>query len=148
MPIDMSLTPIGVVKNGVKEPERRDWKTVVSEIIVKEDLKETLDNLEQFSHIIVLYWMHRVDSSQRSVKKVHPKGRQDLPLVGVLASRSPARPNPIGMVIVKLLERNDNVLKVVGLDAIDGTPVLDIKPYIPNYDSPTNAQTPSWVREC
>jgi len=74
--------------------------------------------------------------------KVLPRGKQNLPLVGVLASRSAAHPNPIGVATVKLLERRDNVLKVIGLDAIDGTPILDIKPYIP--DSPAEVHTPSW----
>jgi tRNA-Thr(GGU) m(6)t(6)A37 methyltransferase TsaA len=76
---------------------------------------------------------------------VHPKRNPDLPLVGVFATRSPARPNPIGIATVKLLECRDNVLKVIGLDAIDGTPVLDIKPHIPGSDSPTSVSTPGWL---
>jgi tRNA-Thr(GGU) m(6)t(6)A37 methyltransferase TsaA len=76
---------------------------------------------------------------------VHPKRNQNLPLVGVFATRSPVRPNPMGMATVKLLEHRDNVLKVIGLDAIDGTPVLDIKPYIPGSDSPAAARTPDWL---
>jgi tRNA-Thr(GGU) m(6)t(6)A37 methyltransferase TsaA len=67
--------------------------------------------------------------------------------VGVFATRSPARPNPIGLTTVRVLERSRNTLKVTGLDAIDGTPVLDIKPYIPGYDSPTRAKTPSWMKK-
>jgi len=143
--MDISLTPIGIVKNTIKEPGKYGQQTAVSEIIVNEDLKEALDHIEEFSHIIVLYWMHKVTPSRRLTMKVHPMGRQDLPLVGVLSSRSPARPNPIGVVTVKLLEHRDNVLKVTGLDAVDGTPVLDIKPYIPGYDSPAKAETPSWI---
>jgi len=143
--MDISLTPIGVVRNTIKEPEKYEQQTAVSEIIVNEDLKEALDRIEDFSHIIVLYWMHKVTPSRRLTMKVHPMGRQDLPLVGVLSSRSPARPNPIGIVTVKLLEHRDNVLKVTGLDAVDGTPVLDIKPYIPGYDSPAKAETPGWI---
>ncbi|MBL7062499.1 MAG: tRNA (N6-threonylcarbamoyladenosine(37)-N6)-methyltransferase TrmO [Dehalococcoidia bacterium] len=143
--MDMTLTPIGVVKNSIKDLETEDWKKAVCEIIVNEDQKEALSLIEEFSHVIVLYWMHKVSPSQRLVMRVHPRGRQDLPLVGVLASRSPARPNPIGVSTVTLLERRDNVLKVMGLDAADGTPVLDIKPYIPGYDSPAKAETPDWV---
>lgn len=139
------MTPIGIVKNTIKEPGKYEQQTAVSEITVNEDLKEALDHIEEFSHIIVLYWMHKVPPSRRLTMKVHPMGRQDLPLVGVLSSRSPAHPNPIGVVTVKLLEHRDNVLKVTGLDAVDGTPVLDIKPYIPGYDSPAKAETPSWI---
>ncbi|MBM3142752.1 MAG: tRNA (N6-threonylcarbamoyladenosine(37)-N6)-methyltransferase TrmO [Chloroflexi bacterium] len=143
--MEINLTPIGFVKNSIKEPKREDWQTVTSEIIIKEDLKEALSRIDEFSHIIVIYWMHKVPPSQRSVIKVHPKANPDLPLVGVFASRSPARPNPIGITTVKLLERRDNVLKVIGLDAIDGTPVLDVKPYIPGNNSSTGAKTPGWL---
>lgn len=143
--MEMNLIPIGFVKNKITEPKRENWESVISEIIINEDLKEALSRIEEFSHIIVIYWMHKVSPSQRSVVKVHPKSDRNLPLVGVLTSRSPARPNPIGITTVKLLDRRDNVLKVIGLDAIDGTPVLDIKPYIPGNDSTTKAKTPGWI---
>ena len=145
--MEINLTPIGFVKNSIKERGIEDCLTVTSEIIIKEDLKEALSRIDEFSHIIVIYWMHKVPTSQRSIIKVHPKANPDLPLVGVFASRSPARPNPIGITTVKLLQRRDNVLKVTGLDAIDGTPVLDIKPYIPGDDSSTEAKTPGWLTE-
>ena len=143
--MEINLTPIGFVRNNIKEPGIEDWRTVTSEIIIEEDLKEALSRIDEFSHIIVIYWMHKLSPSQRSIIKVHPKANQNLPLVGVFASRSPARPNPIGVTTVKLLEHRDNVLKVTGLDAIDGTPVLDIKPYIPGDDSSTEAKTPGWL---
>ena len=141
----INLIPIGFVKNNINEPKRENWESVTSEIIINEDLKEALSRIEDCSHIIVIYWMHKVSKSQRSVVKVHPKGDRNLPLVGVLASRSPARPNPIGITTVKLLGLQDNVLKIIGLDAIDGTPVLDIKPYISGYDSTIEAKTPGWI---
>jgi tRNA-Thr(GGU) m(6)t(6)A37 methyltransferase TsaA len=143
--VEINLTPIGFVRNSIKEPRIEDWRTVTSEVIIEEDLKEALSRIDEFSHIIVIYWMHKLSPSQRSIIKVHPKANQNLPLVGVFASRSPARPNPIGVTTVKLLEHRDNVLKVTGLDAIDGTPVLDIKPYIPGDDSSTEAKTPGWL---
>jgi len=143
--VEINLTPIGFVKNSIKEHELEDWQTVISEIIINEDLKEALSRIDEFSHIIVIYWMHKLPPSQRSIIKVHPKGNHALPIVGVFASRSPARPNPIGITTVKLLERRGNVLKVTGLDALDGTPVLDIKPYIPDDDSTTETKTPGWL---
>ena len=143
--MEIDLTPIGFVKNNITEPKREGLETVASEIIINEDLKEALSGIGEFSHIIVIYWMHKVSPSQRSVMKVHPKGNQNSPLVGVFASRSPARPNPIGITTTKLLEHRDNILKVIGLDAIDGTPVLDVKPYIPGNDSSTKAKTPAWI---
>ena len=141
----INLTPIGFVKNAVTEPKTEDWQTIISEIIVNEDLKEALSGIDEFSHIIVIYWMHKTPASERSIMKVHPKRNPNLPLVGVFATRSPARPNPIGIATVKLLECRGNILKVIGLDAIDGTPVLDIKPHIPGSDSPTPARIPGWL---
>lgn len=137
--------PIGIVKSNIKKPGKANWQTTVSKIIINEDLNAALDHIEEFSHIIVVYWMHQVTSAQRSVIKVHPRGKQHLPLVGVLTTRSPARPNPIGITTVELVERQGNVLNVAGLDAIDGAPVIDIKPYIPGYDSPPRAETPDWI---
>ena len=72
--------------------------------------------------------------------------REDLPLVGLFATRSPRRPNPIGVTTVRLLERRGNVLRVLGLDALDGTPVLDIKPYLPYGDCIQDTHVPEWVR--
>jgi tRNA (adenine37-N6)-methyltransferase len=143
--MEINLTPIGFVRNAVTEPKGEDWQTITSEIIVNEDFKDALSGIDEFSHIIVIYWMHRTSPVERSIMKVHPKRNPNLPLVGVFATRSPARPNPIGIATVKLLECRENVLKVIGLDAIDGTPVLDIKPHIPGSDSPTAAKTPGWL---
>ncbi|MBM3173118.1 MAG: tRNA (N6-threonylcarbamoyladenosine(37)-N6)-methyltransferase TrmO [Chloroflexi bacterium] len=141
-----NLSPIGVVKNGIRGRHKGDyWEAVISDIVINTDLEDALDAIEDFSHIIVLCWLHEIAQPERTVKKVHPKGNEKLPLVGVLASRSPARPNPIGITIVKLLQRDRNVLKVQGLDATNGTPVLDIKPHIPRYDAPAGATTPDWI---
>ncbi|MBA7660971.1 hypothetical protein ES703_68980 [subsurface metagenome] len=140
----MSLKAIGVVSNGIKQPLRRGWREVVSEITVDSELTEALDRLDEFSHIIVLYWMHQLPAKKLSLK-VHPMGNRELPLVGRFATRSPSRPNPVGQATVELLGRRGNVLKVKGLDAIDGTPVIDIKPYIPGYDSASDAKAPPWM---
>ena len=141
----MTVKAIGIVRNEIKQPSKRDYEKVISEIVVDSSLTEALDNLDDFSHIIVAYWMHRVTDTGRLPTKVHPRGRQELPLVGLFATRSPHRPNPVGLATVRLLERRDNILKVEGLDAIDGTPVIDIKPYIPGYDSAANAKVPQWI---
>jgi tRNA-Thr(GGU) m(6)t(6)A37 methyltransferase TsaA len=146
-PPAMSLKAIGVVSNGIKQRMRHGWREVVSEITINSELVEALDGLEDFSHIIVLYWMHQLPERHPLPLKVHPMGNQDLPLTGRFATRAPTRPNPIGQATVELLERRANVLKVKGLDAIDGTPVIDIKPYIPGYDSASNAKTPRWMAE-
>lgn len=144
-PPAMSLKAIGVVSNGIKQPIRHGWREVVSEITINSELTEALDGLDEFSHIIVLYWMHQLTKGRQLPLKVHPMGNQDLPLTGRFATRSPSRPNPVGQATVELLGRWGNILKVKGLDAIDGTPVIDIKPYIPGYDSATDAKVPKWM---
>jgi tRNA-Thr(GGU) m(6)t(6)A37 methyltransferase TsaA len=146
-PPAMSLRAIGRVSNGIKQPIRHGWRDVVSEITINSELTEALDGLDEFSHIIVLYWMHQLDPGRKLPLKVHPMGNQDLPLTGRLATRSPSRPNPVGQATVELLERRANVLRVKGLDAIDGTPVIDIKPYIPGYDSADNASAAKWMSQ-
>ena len=118
---------------------------MVSEIVFEPKLAEALEGLEQFSHIIVVFFMHKVAPQRDIPAKVHPRGQRELPLMGLFATRAPHRPNHIGIKTVKLLERRDNVLKVKGLDAVNGTPIIDIKPYLPGYDSPPEATRPNWA---
>ena len=142
---ELTLKAIGIVRNGIKQPPKQvpfGWEKVVSDIVVNSSLTEALDGLEEFSHIVVLYWMHQAPAGRVPIK-VHPMGKQEFPLVGLFATRSPHRPNPIGVTTVRLLERQGNILKVKGLDAIDGTPVIDIKPYIPGFNSAANAKCPN-----
>lgn len=133
---------IGRVRNGITDRGYRGWRGVKSEIALDPALAPSLDGIEGFSHIIVLYWMH--ESTGQVPVKVHPQGRAELPLTGVFATRSPHRPNPIGLTIVELIGRENHILKVKGLDAFDGTPVLDIKPYLPR-DAIAGARYPDWV---
>jgi len=141
----ITLKAIGIVRNEVKQKPEYGWREIVSEIEVNSSLTEALDGLDEFSHIIILYWMHQVTATNKLSLKAHPKGKPELPLVGRFATRSPNRPNPIGKATVRLLERQGNILKVKGLDAIDGTPVIDIKPYLPGYDSVADAKVPPWA---
>lgn len=138
--------PIGVVRNQFRERRGGGWSDVVSEIVMDEELEESLEGLEDFSHIIVVFWMHKSPPPRRPPGKIHPRGRADLPLVGMFATRTPHRPNPVGVTCPRLLERRRNVLVVKGLDAIDGTPVLDIKPHLPRHDASDEFHVPDWVR--
>ena len=138
----MHIESIGVVRSPVKERGYRDFESAISTVAVEDRFAEALDGVEGFSHIVVLFWFHR--SERPSSLKVHPRGVASNPLKGIFATCSPVRPNPIGMTVVRLLERRGNELRVQGLDAIDGTPVVDIKPYIPFRDV---AEVPAWVRK-
>ena len=145
----MSLKAIGIIRNEIKAPPPAEpdwWKKVVSEIAIDSRLTEALDGLEEFSHIIVIFWMHQANAREAPLK-THPWGREELPLTGFFATRSPNRPNRIGKTTVRLLRREGNILKVEGLDALDGTPVLDIKPYSPRNDSVDDARVPRWITD-
>jgi len=139
---------IGIVRNGVKEtPHRPDWQLdTVSELVIDPKWEEGLGGLEGFSHVIVLFWIDRITEKDMPLK-VHPMHREDLPVTGLFATRSPNRPNRIGLTVVKLLRHDRNVLKVTGLDALDGTPVLDIKPYLRSGELIPDATEPTWTKE-
>ena len=103
---------------------------------------KALDGIEVFSHVVVLFWLEK---ARKPDMKIHPKGIQQIPKIGYLATRTPHRANPVGMTIVKLLRRRGNVLRVRGLDAWDGTPILDIKPYT-KREAIKNYRVPRWVK--
>jgi tRNA (adenine37-N6)-methyltransferase len=134
--------PIGTVRSRMKEPEIRDWDDVVSEIRMDPKWIKALKGIEDFSHLIVLFHLSR---SVGVNIQVHPRGRADLPLVGMFATRSPHRPNPVALTICRLLKRRGTRLTVKGLDAVDGTPVIDIKPYIPDNDLVKRARVAKWI---
>jgi len=141
----ITLKAIGIVRNELKQPPVRiDRWEVVSEIVIEPSLTEALDGLEEYSHITVLWWMHLLPSGEVTLK-VHPMGREEFPLKGLFALRTPNRPNRIGKTTVRLLQRQGNILRVKGLEALDGSPVIDIKPYIPRYDSAANTKVPPWI---
>ena len=103
-----------------------------------------LDGLEEFSHLFVISRLHLPG---KLLLKRHPRDRQDLPVVGIFATRSQMRPNRLGLHLVQLVERKEKELLVAGLDAVDGTPLIDIKPYIPQQDAVTSARVPGWVHK-
>ncbi len=141
-PSPISLRPIGWVRNRYRESPNDGWEGKNSKLVIEPELEPALEGLEGFSHLIVLFWMQL--ANYEGELKVHPRGRKGVPLIGLLASRSPHRPNPIGVTIVKLLERRGRVLWVKGLDAFDGTPIIDIKPYLPS-DEVHQAKRPEWA---
>ena len=136
--MEIKLKPIGIIHSPFKKREdveskkyadSRGFDFIQGELEIFKEYEEGLSDLEGFSHIVVLFWMHK--SSFRSLKVrpiYHPEA-----LRGVFATRHPDRPNPLGVTVVELLERKEHILKVKGIDMIDGTPILDIKPYTKGY---------------
>lgn len=141
---EIKLKPIGFIKNNVKEPRFGNFANEVSEIILDERFTDALNGIEDYSHVIIVYWMDKVD---HYVITHRPQGNPKVPIVGIFACRCPPRPNPIAISTVKLLARKGNKIKVKGLDILDGTPILDIKPYWPQYDKVENEKIPTWVNK-
>ena len=145
---DLAVKVLGVVRNEIKEPGRRtDIRNIVSEIELYDSYADGLDRLDEYSHITVLYWYHVEHHPGPHPVKQHPHNQDSYPLVGIFALRGSNRPNRIGMCAVPLLERQGNKIRVTGLDAIDGSPVIDIKPYIARIDSIPDATVSSWESE-
>jgi tRNA-Thr(GGU) m(6)t(6)A37 methyltransferase TsaA len=162
---EMVLQPVGIVRSEIRAPlpaagdndlkieerlnEIREYhrrvENNICDVAIFQEFGELLEGLEDFSHILVLYWPHLISPGRRALRRVHPMGRKDLPLKGVFATRSPARPNPVLVSTVRLLERIDTVLRVRGLEAVDGSPVVDIKPY--TRSCVENPAVPEWIKQ-
>jgi tRNA-Thr(GGU) m(6)t(6)A37 methyltransferase TsaA len=143
---DITLRPIGYVKNNVKQPMPDGWASIESRVVLRPELEPMLLNLGDYSHIIVVFWPHLVPDDVRGARpQIHPRDDPQYPLMGLFATRSQTRPNPVLTTPVRLLGIRAAVLHVRGLDAINGTPVLDLKPYFPFFDRIEDARIPEWV---
>jgi len=139
------MNPIGYVRNGVSSQTDQDWGIVTSSVELLPDFRDGLVGIDQFSHLLVLTYLHQAsfDPSTQLIRRA--RGLASMPLVGIFAQRAKDRPNPVGVTAVQLVSVTDESVVVRGLDAIDGTPVLDIKPYYPVYDKADQAVVPEWV---
>lgn len=147
----ISMNPVGVVRNSVRTPQDDVWGGLVSTITLDRDrfTPESLAGLEGFSHVEVLYLFHLVPEAEIQMAARHPRGRTDWPLVGIFAQRGKDRPNRIGSTVCRLLQvrAEELCLDVESLDAIDGTPVLDIKPYMSEFAPREPVRQPAWASE-
>ena len=127
---EMRLRAIGVIHSPFREPGEvprgKELRECESQIEIYPEYEEGLKDVEGFSHLFILYWMHRARPASLLAKP-----RLDNRMRGLFATKAPHRPNPLGLTLVRLVKLEGNILKVKGLDAIDQTPLLDIKPYIP-----------------
>lgn len=140
-----TFEPIGCVRTSAKETIDEGWGDVESLIELAPEFLDGLIGLDGFSHAIVLTHLHlaRYEATSHLVR--HPRDRNDLPRCGIFSQRAKHRPNPIGVTTVRILGVQERGLLVKGLDAIDGTPVLDIKPYVPAMDAADSASIPDWM---
>jgi len=131
------LNFVGVVETRDKEEAR---------VRIFPEFSDGLKGIDEFSHLIVLYWIHLRDNErERRTLRVFPRRHAVDVEVGVFACRSPSRPNPIGLCVVELVQVDACNLTLKGLDALEGSPIVDIKPYIPRADSVPDARVPEWT---
>jgi len=131
------LDPVGTVKNNRTTATDDFWGKVISEIVLLDHVPtEALENIEQFSHLEIIYYFDRVGRN-KIVYSGRPRGNPDYPVMGIFAQRRKDRPNQLGLCTVQLIEHSGRSIKVKYLDAIDGTPVLDIKPVFKEFGSRT-----------
>ncbi len=144
-----TLTPIGIVRSTRKEPLDDDWDSVDAHIELDAEQYEAqaLSGLEDFSHVEVLYIFDRVKAEKIVTGARHPRGRKDWPKAGIFAQRGKNRPNRIGATVCRILKIDGLSLHLEGLDAIDGSPVLDIKPVMTAFLPRGDVREPQWVTE-
>ena len=137
------VQPIGYVKNGLARRRYNEWRETSSEIIINEEYQDALYRLNEFSHIEVLFYLHEMDRPFKT--RIHPTGNSEYPEMGAFATRTPNRPSKIALTTCRLLSIEENKLRVKELDAFDGSPVLDIKPYTKKPLS--EVRTPDWLND-
>ena len=136
--VSFQLTPVGKVE---KQGD-------AARIRIFDRYADALLGLEGWSHVNVLWWFDKNDvPEKRRILRVHPQGKQENPLTGVFACRAPVRPNLIGLSVCKILEVKKNVVHVDTIDAFDGTPVLDLKPFVPPDALAQGIKVPDWAKK-
>ena len=142
---EINIIPIGFVESSVTELVDENWGDVASRINLDSEYKGSLVGLEDFSHAIVITYLHRAKYIPTQHLQRRPRGIESMPKVGIFSQRVKDRPNSIGVTAVEIISVGDDYLDVCGLDAVDATPVIDIKPYYPQYDKIETPKIPEWV---
>jgi tRNA-Thr(GGU) m(6)t(6)A37 methyltransferase TsaA len=153
MPQGITFKPVGVVRTDATQSDVRErGDELAYDIEVFPEYQEALEGMDGFTHLIVLFHFNQLRPEQQGVLRVQPRRMlkfgftlDQIPLVGVFCLDSPSRPNPIGVSMVKVLQRSGNRIRVQGLEAFDGSPVLDIKPYTPDR-AISDVGVPQWFR--
>ena len=141
------LNPVAIVKNSRQDQSDDFWGSIISEIELIEDIPaDTFNGIESFSHLEIIFHLDKTDKANM-VYHCHPRGNKDWPDTGIFAQRKKDRPNGIGLTIVELIKREGNKIWVRYLDAIDGTPVLDIKPVFKEFLPAAEIKQPQWSKE-
>lgn len=144
--MEITMNPIGYVENDVQAKKDTAWGEDISKIILEKEFYTGLSGLEEFTHAIIVYYLDKATYKREEHLQRRPQNRDDMPLVGIFSQRGKNRPNKIGITAVQIVSVDEKTLVIKGLDAINGTAVLDIKPYYPIYDKKA-ASVPDWVNQ-
>jgi tRNA (adenine37-N6)-methyltransferase len=145
--MEIKLTPVATVKNSRTSPTDDFWGEIVSEIELCDHIpEEAFERISDFSHLEIIYYFDKVKKSE-IVFSARPRGNSGYPIVGIFGQRKKDRPNTLGLSTVELLEHKGRTIKVKYLDAIEGTPVLDIKPVFKEYQQASIIRQPAWVSD-
>lgn len=145
-PSSYLVKQIGIVHSLVNEKAYTGWGEVTSEIHLEREYQEGLLGLEEYSHAIVIFYMDQFHSGEAKSMIKRPRDRADMQEVGVFSQRTKYRPNPIGVSVVEIKKIEKSIMTVKGLDANNNTPILDIKPYISEFDARHNTYVPQWMK--
>ena len=144
---EFSVKVIGWVRSSANEKVDENWGSVESLVELEPEYRPGLRGLAEFSHVLVVAYLHgaKFETARHLVRR--PRGQADMPELGIFAQRAKDRPNPLGITVAPIVAVTDKGVRVTGLDAIDGTPILDLKPYFPEFDSGRGERVsvPEWV---
>ncbi len=142
---EIILMPVGFVSSPATAQTDKDWGQITSRILLQPEYVGSLSGLGDFSHAIIITYLHQAKYEKEKHLQRHPRGLESMPKVGIFSQRAKDRPNPLGVTAVKIINVGSDFIEVKGLDAIHNTPVLDIKPYYPQYDKIDLPEVPEWV---
>jgi tRNA-Thr(GGU) m(6)t(6)A37 methyltransferase TsaA len=147
--VNIDINPIGYVRGGRTEAIDDSWGSVIAtiELDASQFDADVTAGLAEFSHLDVVYVFHLVDESTIEMRARHPRNNTDWPLVGIFAQRAKSRPNRIGVTTCEIVSVDGLSVTVRGLDAIDGTPVVDLKPYMNEFAPRSAVREPAWAEE-
>ena len=145
----ISVNPIGIVRSTRERTEDDNWdaETASVELDARQFSGEALASLSEFSHVEIIFYIHQADSSKIEKKARHPRNNANWPKVGIFSQRGKNRPNQLGTTICRILNVDGRVLHVEGLDAVNGSPVLDIKPWVAEFAPRGSTSQPKWITE-
>ncbi|MFF3923169.1 tRNA (N6-threonylcarbamoyladenosine(37)-N6)-methyltransferase TrmO [Paenibacillus lactis] len=146
--MEFIIKPIAYVRNSRTEIEDDQWGSIVSEIELVDDLNgSSLDGIGDFSHLEIIFYFDKVADDKIQYEARHPRNNKEFPMVGIFAQRGKNRPNKLGLTTVELLEHHHKKLIVKHLDAIDGTPIIDIKPVMKEFLPHREVKQPEWSKK-